>query len=146
MRRSNDLDIGKAVMALFYGTILGAFLTTLVFVLPSVLAGPSEMTPGQAGIGSVYIFTVAFFLWGAGVLMLGAPLWAALHALGFRGYLSAGLLGFALPVLALMVPAITRDGPATPDIWTSALFGASVFGAIGLAVGLYIRFLAYQKG
>jgi hypothetical protein len=136
--RTGATSLGAALVGLMYGAVAGAVLTSIVFVAVFVVA--LVLTPGDAGWGETVAPTLVAALialpfsaivWGAGLLVIGAPSWALLHALGFRsrragagcGALLTGLTAWGLPMLLFQARPVQTP---PPFILTWAIIGAAV--------------------
>ena len=131
------------VAALAAGTIAGAAMTGLLF---GMLSG------GQYGLAvslplGLMAFLTALVPWGAGLVVVGAPFWVALHRSDKRDWRSAAGLGAILAgsFPGLLVGLAAAAGP--PDIIVLAwAIGAPIgFAVIGALVGLVVWRVAYRE-
>jgi hypothetical protein len=160
MTHPDAIKTRRAFGALFWGAVLGAFLTAILVIAPAFVA-PAHFAPSptQVAVTGVYVFVFAIIVWLIGLLTLGAAFWAALHAAGFRDYYAAAALGFILCFAVTLAPAFLsnpgsicyaggvchwKDGRITIEGFRAALSGALIYGMAGAIVGLYVRFLAYR--
>jgi len=126
-------------LSLFVGAIAGAAciagLVFLAFCGFAIFAPTHGGVLEGVGVGAYIVFicfVYAFFIWLAGIAILGLGPWWVLHQLGFRDRLAAAGLGFAMPALLL-------------SLFGAALWGAPL-GAIGIVVAETIWSSAYKYG
>lgn len=142
MAQTSRVTLERAFLALISGAILGAFLTAIAVIFPALAEDPSSISPLGLTLTLLRIFAPAFIGWLAGLVIVGAPLWAGLHAYGFRGYGSAVVLGFALCLFGSMVPTVF--GPTFGIAYPEAFPPQIVLALIGAFAALLIRFMAYR--
>ncbi len=98
-----------------------------------------------AGLG----LPIAFFGWTAGLLTIGLPVGAALHACGVCSRRAGAITGAALlvPTTGLWVAPVTLWGSevAGREIAT-AILAATAAGLAGAVVGWIVVRVAYERG
>src|SRR5215469_15858840 len=90
----------RAGVALLVGAVLGAALVSLGMITPTLVAvalGKAAVIylPSAFMMG-VLVFGTAFTVFAAGLFILAAPVWWALHRLGLRRWIYAVVLGVVL--------------------------------------------------
>jgi len=125
---------GRAVVGLLIGSLTGAALTALYFVVNTLVTNWGAGQPESlVGLGLV-IFFFSLFVWALGLFTLGVTGWALLHAAGLRGPVTAAVFGAGLA--------------AANGFWLSGWrFGGFIgwFGLAGAFVGLVIWVWAYRS-
>jgi hypothetical protein len=133
-----------AAGALGAGALLGAALVGGVFACLGLVAGRPSL---DGALGTFFLTgTVAFFVYALGLALLGAPIWAVLHAAGSRGRRAAMLLGAGLSLAVTVVPAaIGAFQSGDPRRLSGAVFGGCVMAAGNAFVGFVIWKIAYRR-
>jgi hypothetical protein len=130
---------------LFVGAMTGAsgvigYFFLLACIEPlrsgSVKLPANEWVYIAGGLYLVFIiFACAFVLWLLGIVFFGLGPWWLLHRLGFRGWLSAAVLGFAVPSLVWSFINGNR--------WELTSYA---IGALGILVAEAIWYSSYRYG
>lgn len=155
---------GNAIAALIVGAAVGAVATNLPVVVMGLLyIGEPGGFQSQHIPLLVYMFALAFIVWGVGLILVGVPIWWLLHKKGLRSWWMAVLLGavaaavcnFALN-LAMTLPIENAslgdsggqsmiDGELTAYGWWSLVRGAAAIGVVGALVAAVIWRIAYRR-
>lgn len=133
-----------AAGALGAGALLGAALVGLFFGVITLFASGLDL---GAGLGMLFMTgVVALFVYALGLGLLGAPIWAVLHAAGLRGRRTAMLLGAGLSLAVTVVPAAVPavQSGDLPRL-SGAVFGGCVMAAGNAFVGFVIWKIAYRR-
>ena len=125
--------LGKAAIGILAGASIGALLATLL-TLP--LNSETSIFVMVSSIPLILI--VAFFVWLAGLFVVGAPSWLALHALGARCQTAAVIYGALASFGAAWIT------PLNVLFHLSSLQWASAIGACGAIVGYVVAAVAYH--
>lgn len=112
-----------------------AALLAVAAVQGSISEAPA-ITPSGVIFGVALIFALTFFIYLAGLVLIGLPAWAVAHACGARSWPAAMLLGAVLNTCAVLALASNTPKPA---LWT-----ASLFGGLGAFVGWVFWRTAYR--
>src|SRR5258706_11242735 len=125
MHTEYETTAGRAAKALLIGALLGPGLVAVGF-LP------------WAGAEFVLVYIVAFVVFGIGLLVMGAPLWAIFHALRWRSAPTAAGLGFVATFVtcAFLFGGLNGGG--------QVFVFAGLVAIAGAAVGFVIRQVAYR--
>lgn len=127
--RERETTGGRATGGLLIGTCVGAMLTAIAMGLSSPFVG-------------IIAFPIALFIWAAGLFLLAAPGWWALHTLGARCQRAAMIYGGAL-TYAVCLAYVWLDGPHPFEpqvLWSLPMVGLA---AIGVSVGWVVARFAY---
>lgn len=131
MKKKKHQTSAKASMyGYFAGTLVGTMFIALPMFIGLLLSGPTINIQGI----SILLFFVFFVVLvvGAGLLVLGMPVWFLLHKLGLVSWWSAIVAGAFLPAVTMF--------------WTAGeLNVAAVFACWGTVVGLTVWYVAYVK-
>jgi len=158
------LSLRRALESLLAGGTVGGALIAIPY-----LAGQLAMSGGDH-LGATlavtaYVFAVAVLLWVLGLIVLGGPLWWFLHRLGLRGWVTAAIAGFGLPVVVTMVVAAmasrpmevgsswsrdsggltSRNGVLTAHGWANQARGSVLLGVAGAVVAITVRAYGYGR-
>ena len=121
------------------GSMAGATLVAGYLLAMGVLMHEAEMGALMAGLG----LQITFWLWGAGLLVLGLPTGAVLHACGLRSAWVGAVAGAALTSgLTLDLWILPTSNGGTSAV-IAAVLGSSLSGAI---VGGLVTRIAYWEG
>lgn len=153
IRRLAKKDIIPALIA---GAVAGAAMVAAWTGFPLFLRSQPN-----ADALTLLTFSVAILVWAGGLALVGAPLWAVLHARGLRSAAHAVAVGavatfLASAILLLLLPWgmgdlneggrwIIQDGARTPYGWWVLLRSASLMALSGALVGLLIWRIAYRR-
>jgi hypothetical protein len=135
------------VRGLFLGTLTGSGLVAGVVAATTIAMGLSQEARGDM-LGGVVASAALFFLfslpvWAMGLILVGAPGWAILHALGWRtrgvGAAFGGIATFGATWL------LNRWLNFYPHGSPPLLILAGVLALIGAVVGWVVVFTGYDK-
>jgi hypothetical protein len=129
-RAWSSLLIGAVVGGV--GTIVGIWLVTIID--PSVPGETFEIAYAVPAL--VY----ATLIWLVGLLVLGLAPWLVLHRFGFRGWISAVMLGIALTFLLPIALTAGSEGLN----WPGTFIVCAGFGCLGVVVAISIWLNAYR--
>ena len=153
-----EIRMRRAPMAVVVGALVGAIAG--LFLL--ALSEPATLPPSAAVMALVMIGAgFIFFLFG--IAIFGLPAWMLLHVWGFRGWLSAALLGgiecFAAMLLIEVWPMwssntfsssagghdLIVNNHITAYGWKQALTYAGLLAIAGVLAGLSVWRFAYIR-
>lgn len=140
--RPSRTNPGKVISALFVGGFVGAALTStalaVIGAIPFLMTGRADGISGALGVGLMSA-PFSLMIWMAGILLIGGPFWALLHALNIRSLLAGTILG---AVLAFAVSAgASLLFKAMEGLW-SGVVALTIIGAIA---GWVAALTAYGK-
>ncbi|MEJ2816862.1 hypothetical protein [Caulobacter sp. CCG-8] len=144
-RRASALSPGRVARALAAGTFTGS--GSLAAVVVVVVSIASLMQGGFEAFWNGVMVAFLFFLfslpvWAGGLIVVGLPGWAALHALGWRSrWAGAGFGGVATLVVSWMLGLGLN--PRLADQPWGLLPMAGVLALIGAVVGWVAAGAAY---
>jgi hypothetical protein len=120
------------------GAFCGAGEVGLVFLSFGLLGGDAENSFQMA----VIAFPVALICWTIGLILVGAPGWILLHALGLRSRLAAGAYG----AVAAFAGGFGAQAWILPHArhWSDYLAAAGVVALMGAPVGWVVAATAYR--
>lgn len=121
---SIETPIGRCAKALLYGAVVGTGISCLPFLI-----SPTTL---------IFAIPAIFFSWLQGLLVVGVPGWALLHALKLRGKGVAilfGALTASSPVIGMIALSGGRnspytDGPIIPLYGVLLAFAGGVSGLV----------------
>lgn len=126
---SHALRAGRVLKALSLGALSGGMLTSTIIVVPGLIV--SLITPEVDGPGLMpgvllvlLVAVVAALVFCAGLLMVAAPAWWALHRLGYRGVWHAVIMGASL-ASAIFFSVATYQHGWGPERSDGGTFSAS---------------------
>jgi hypothetical protein len=144
-RRASALSPGRVARALVAGTVTGSgSLAAAVIVVVSIA---SLMQGGFEAFWNGVVVAFLFFLfslpvWAVGLIVVGMPGWAALHALGWRSpWVGAGFGGVATLVVSWVLGLGLN--PSLADEPWELLPIAGLLALIGAVVGWVAARAAY---
>ena len=161
---NHTTNLKRAFAALAAGAAVGAVVTNADLLVIGVLYAGE---PG--GLHSQHIpilfsmFFLAFYIWGAGLVVVGAPMWWLLHKKGLRswwvavlsGAIAAFVGGFAMNLAVTLRIEHSSfsdsggytmiDGELTAYGWQELFLGAVEIGVIGAIVAAVIWRIAYRR-
>jgi hypothetical protein len=161
---SHATNVTRAIAALAAGASVGAVVTNADLLVIGVLyAGEPGGIQSQHIPLVISMFFLAFIIWGAGLVVVGAPMWWLLHRKGLRswwiavlsGAIAAFMGGLALS-MALTLPIehssfgdsggdTMIDGELTAYGWQELFLGAVEVGVVGAIVAAVIWRIAYRR-
>ena len=131
--------------ALCIGALCGAGLVSGNLIAINLFGG----RPGDGPFLATFAFPVALVGWGVGLLAIGSPIWALLHALGLTSRWIGAVVGGA--ITALVAPVLL----ALPEFdllnadhgmgWPHSAANVVAFGVIGAVVGWVVVTVAYDR-
>ena len=133
----------RIARAILLGALTGGGLTVVMFVVNSYLlpgTGVGVQDEGSvAGVLLVWFLLALLILaaWGAGIVLLGGPLWLVLHKLGARQRVNAMIVGALLAGSGGYVLGLVARAPH-PVAWFLA------FALIGTLSGYVVWKHAYR--
>jgi len=141
-----SINLRRAVSALAAGALTGALLVTPLLVIAPIADHLSKLGT-QAISMIVFVFLVLLVTWGAGLIVLGVPLWCLFHAKGWRSRRAACLLGAGAAFLVSLVfqVAVGRLYFSASEMQSiGILVWPSVFAIAGALVAAVIWRVAYR--
>ncbi|AQR60235.1 hypothetical protein BZG35_00105 [Brevundimonas sp. LM2] len=128
------------LLAIAAASVLAGLLIALEFAALVLVANVVERAPLRGLVAiSIYAGSVGAAGFGAGIILLGSPLWLWLHGIGKRSYLTAAVAGSALASLGTAGWTVVFGGMSAPAL---AMIGWVVLP--GALAGLLIRWIAYE--
>ena len=136
-----------ALILLAAGMIAGGVMLVLLIVVDlfmAVAAAPMQFR------GGFLVGIVAFPVWLIGTIVVGSPLWAALHLARLRGRRTAVIAGALAGCVGLPVVLWLLNGGGAPTLSPDTTVSVAVLSAIagisGAVAGEAIHRLAYRSG
>lgn len=142
----SETDPARTIAALFVGGLVGGMLTSaslaVMAAVPFLVTGQLDSVVAALAVG-LMVSPFSLVVWMAGVLLVGAPFWAALHALNIRSPQAGALLGATL-AFAVTVGSVLllTSNEGMSGLWLSAA-GLAIIGAIA---GWAAALTAYGQG
>jgi hypothetical protein len=132
----------RAVLGLAAGAATGAYVLTLwSYLSVGHLQDPHHLQATQL------FFSLMLFIWTAGLIAVGAPVWWLLHRLGLRHWLVAiatGVVLLALVGLALQ-SGIEFEDNGSPGVTRLTDEGFYMLVVTGALVALVVWRVAYRR-
>jgi hypothetical protein len=157
----------RVILSLIAGAATGAVFIALSYLWSTGQGLGMQYVLYYGLPWSIVVFTVAFVVWGIGLIVFGLPLWLLFHKLRLRHWLVAAVVGAAMTFIVSfgietrlfeLIPPPTNStysesdsgGPTvvanrrTPHGWWVAARTALMLGAGGVVVALVIWRIAYR--
>lgn len=143
--RPSRTNPGKVISALFVGGFVGAALTStalaVIGAIPFLMTGRADGISGALGVGLMSA-PFSLMIWMTGVVLIGAPCWAVLHAFNIRSPKAGALLGAILVfVVTAGVLLLLTSMERGAGLW----FFSGSLAAIGAIAGWAAALTAYEK-
>ena len=131
--------------AICTGALCGAGLVSANLVAINLFGD----RPGDGPFLAIFAFPVALLGWSIGLLVVGGPAWALLHALGLTSRRIGAVVGGAITALVapvvLVLPEFDLLNADHGMAWHHPLTNVAAFGAIGAVVGWVVVTVAYGR-
>lgn len=158
-------NIWRIMLAIVAAAILGATVSTTNYLIALYSALGAEHFHQYGFSKGTSIFFLTFLVWLTGLVLLGGPVWAVMHAKGLRNWKHAVLAGTVVPFFTLLLLK-TRfltgqagggwsyfghggqqwlEGRITTFGFQKVLENALYYAVIGALLALLIWFIAYKR-
>lgn len=155
-----EITTGRAALALLVGALTGSLLVSAWYLAMFVMASSGQL-PGDIFLYQFRTMLIlvpmsSFLVFAGGLLIIGIPLWALLHQLGWRSWMHSIIFGFLAGVVAaLAIQFVPRLLLASGTIagnyrereldWLNIAGSIAWIGVACAIVGLVIWRIAYRR-